>query len=987
MQNQNQNQQQSGIEEYLNAVNLLFHSNDKDMKVKANKFLVDFEKSSESWDISYQVLLKDGLQEEAYYNALNILKRKIKYDFGNYSENPEYIEKLLSFLESNIDKFKKSKHYILINYCDCIGKAFLFTGDKFNNMLKKFTMKLYNQNDNESLISLLLIFNFIYEACYDKRMVIDSKSRDIIKDNIENISGDVFQFIIFMINKLNSIDDNNLKNFITNQILDTLNNYLYNDLKEDLILKFNKEYLPIINFIFQINEENIEKHCECICNLLNLPLHDEKMRPLAQFIFSKILQFKEIFYKTIESLDIEQTSFYIDVFTLMVENNMEDILKEKRFDLLQIIVDLMKKCPPTKINTICDFFADFNSFLYEQKVSYEDIMKNFKSIFIQLILNLINLTKFDDEIFIKLNKSKTKALKSEDEYNSSLDFRYSAKDLLNDFSSNYGFNFIFEEILFPEFNKIVLKIKDNQKNMTYWCKLENLLYIFSCISGFINPNDKSFENVIILFHTIFDIPKEYIQIIRTVTDIIDSCSDILSYNKDLLFKGFNYLINGLENSLTLQYCSVSAKDLLSKNKETMSELRMDLLSLYEQKLKNRMLGSEKYLYIVEGLINVVTYSNNENNNYDIIKNTIVQIMQQWVIYLQEAKKLVEKNNSLSPEDNSRLNQLLIILKSISKAAFEGLNDNNRKIMYEILVEIWPSIIFVLNKMSTDSDIVENIIQFIKIYMRGLNDNFIKFVPEYVNCIINGYKLSPISSYLYAFEILVTVFPRRKEEEIKSILNNTFNELCKITINTYIKKKSDLNILVQIGEDFFGMLYRTMKISPFILLESNIFDTLISVTLNYLNTTQIQIAKNIMILLQYIIKFEKSNLFKTIEREDNLSAQKYKIIIQNQINNFSSLLCEQILKLYIESPVEQILEAVRELLIDFILYQKPLVIKGMEIYLKDFPNDILTNKEKNEFIKLIQDYSENEKDKKQFNYFIDNLESRCISKQIRSKGQN
>jgi hypothetical protein len=301
------------------------------------------------------------------------------------------------------------------------------------------------------------------------------------------------------------------------------------------------------------------------------------------------------------------------------------------------------------------------------------------------------------------------------------------------------------------------------------------------------------------------------------------------------------------------------------------------------------------------------------------------------------------------------------------------------------VEIWPSIIFVLNKMSTDSDIVENIIQFIKIYMRGLNDNFIKFLPEYVNCIINGYKLSPISSYLYGFEILVTVFPRRKEEEIKSMLKNTFNELCKITLNSYIKKKSDLNILVQIGEDFFGMLYRTMKISPFILLESNIFDTLMSVSLKYLNTTQIQIAKNIMIFLQYIIKFEKSNLFKTIEKEDNLSAQKYTIIIQNQINSFSSLLCEQILKVYIESPVEQITEAVRELLIDFILYHKPLVIKGMEIYLKDFPNDILTNKEKNEFIKLIQEYSE--KENKQFNYFIDNLENRCISKQIRSKGQN
>jgi len=984
---QNHNQTKIGIDEFLNAVNMLFHSNDKEMKVKANKFLLDFETKPESWDISYQVLLKEGLQEEAYYNALNILKSKIKYDFGNYSENPEYIDRLLSFLESNIDKFKNAKNYILMNYCDCVGKAFLFTGDKFHNMLQKFTIKLYKENDIESLISLLLIFNFICETSYDKRMVIDSKSRDIIKENIINISGDVFQFIIFMINKLNTIDNSKLKKFISNQILDTLNNYLYIDLKDDIILKFNKEYLPIINFIFQINEENLEKHSECICNLLNLPLNEENMRTLAQFIFSKILQFKDIFYKTIESLDVEQTSFYIDVFTLMVKNNMEEIIKEKRYDLLQIIVDLMKKCPPTKINIIYEFFEDFNYYLYQQNISCEDIMKNFKSIFIQLILNLINSTKFEDEIFSKLNTSKTKALKSEDEYNSTLDFRDSAKELLNDFLNNYGFNFIFEEILFPEFNKIVLKIKENQKSIMLWCKLENLLFIFSCISKFVNPNDRSFENVIILFHTFLEIPKEYIQIIRTVTDIIDSCSEILSYNKDLLFKVFKYLINGLENELTLNYCSVSAKNLLNDNKGIMSQLRIDLLSLYNQKLRDRMLESSKYLYIVEGLINVVTYSDSENNNYDIIKNTVIQIMKQWVIYLQEAKKLLEKNNSLSPEDNSRLNQLLLILKIISKAAFEGLNKNNKKIMYEILQEIWASIIFILQKMSTNSDIVENVIQFIKIYMRGMNEDFIKFIPEYVNCIINGYKLSPISSYLYAFEILVTVFPRRKEEEIKSLLNNTFNELCKITLSTYIKNEFDLNILVQIGEDFFGLLYRTMKISPSILLESNILDNLISISINYLNTTQIQIAKNIMIFLQYIIKFEKSNIFKSIQEEDNSSAEKYKEITQNQIAKFSSLLCEKILKIYIESSVEQIIEALTELLNDFILYQKPLVIKGMGIYLKDFPNDILTNKEKNEFIKLIQEYSENENRKKQFNYFIDNLENRCISKQVRSRGQN
>ena len=127
-----------GINQFLEAVNYLFHSSDKELKVQANKFLISFESKPESWDISYQVLLKENLPEEAYYNALNILKNKIKYDFANYSENPEYIEKLLSFFLNNIDRFKNSKHYILINYCDCIGKAFLFTEDKFNEYLKIF---------------------------------------------------------------------------------------------------------------------------------------------------------------------------------------------------------------------------------------------------------------------------------------------------------------------------------------------------------------------------------------------------------------------------------------------------------------------------------------------------------------------------------------------------------------------------------------------------------------------------------------------------------------------------------------------------------------------------------------------------------------------------------------------------------------------------------------------------------------------------------
>ena len=125
------------VNAFLNSVQLLFHSNNKDQKKRANKFLIDLEKNADSWDVAYHVLLKDDLPEEAYFNALQILKNKIKFDFGNYSDNREMIVQLVTFLLNNIDKFKTLKHYILLNYCHCFSMSMLFSGSDFTILMKK----------------------------------------------------------------------------------------------------------------------------------------------------------------------------------------------------------------------------------------------------------------------------------------------------------------------------------------------------------------------------------------------------------------------------------------------------------------------------------------------------------------------------------------------------------------------------------------------------------------------------------------------------------------------------------------------------------------------------------------------------------------------------------------------------------------------------------------------------------------------------------
>ena len=115
-----------------------------------------------------------------------------------------------------------------------------------------------------------------------------------------------------------------------------LNAPTYNKLQSDLI--------SVIDFIFKIDNENIETYSECICLLLRLPLQNEQMGPLGLIILNKVISFKDRVFQAIKIKDEEELKFFIDIFVNLCETNIEAIIKENRIDLLQIIVELTKNC-------------------------------------------------------------------------------------------------------------------------------------------------------------------------------------------------------------------------------------------------------------------------------------------------------------------------------------------------------------------------------------------------------------------------------------------------------------------------------------------------------------------------------------------------------------------------------------------------------------------------------------------------------------------
>ena len=180
------------------------------------------------------------------------------------------------------------------------------------------------------------------------------------------------------------------------------------------------------------------------------------------------------------------------------------------------------------------------------------------------------------------------------------------------------------------------------------------------------------------------------------------------------------------------------------------------------------------------------------------------------------------------------------------------------------------------------------------------------------------------------------------------------------------------------------MYRLLKHNPTILLDSELFEEIIKSALDNYNTKEIEISKNIISFLSKIISYENLPFFLDIKKSDISKYQKYKNIIQKKIENFGLLLCEKILKTFLDVPAESILEYNIDLLKDYVTYQNDLVINGMKYYMNFITNDILTNKEKEEFIFLIQNFNDKEKE---FDDFINNFINRCESKQIRDRGRN
>jgi hypothetical protein len=75
--------------------------------------------------------------------------------------------------------------------------------------------------------------------------------------------------------------------------VECLTNWLNFGLSGVSLSKLENEYKAILDFVFDIDEENMETYSSCICVLLKLPLQNNQLNYISTAILNKVIAFKD----------------------------------------------------------------------------------------------------------------------------------------------------------------------------------------------------------------------------------------------------------------------------------------------------------------------------------------------------------------------------------------------------------------------------------------------------------------------------------------------------------------------------------------------------------------------------------------------------------------------------------------------------------------------------------------------------------------------
>lgn len=417
------------------------------------------------------------------------------------------------------------------------------------------------------------------------------------------------------------------------------------------------------------------------------------------------------------------------------------------------------------------------------------------------------------------------------------------------------------------------------------------------------------------------------------------------------------------------------------------------MSLYKQRIFQNLTKDNYSSNILSCICNLIF----SLNNMEDVKAHFIDISGDWInkfIILTKQINIINTEYIFDPkekftEEEQQIIEILDIIKTIVSSSFDAVNSNTPNqeekltLFYLMLKELWPS--FKTTLISRKYKIVEETVQIIKLFMRKITNDFLVYMKEFLSIACSAYNLSPFSTYLYCFEVVLTVIAPNCNDEWFIILKSVFEELSNITFGKYLKSQILIEEYNDLTFDVYGMMFRCMKLNPLIILDSKNFENILVISSNLISLKQPNSSLNVIHFLEKVLDFKEN---KVIKRLDEKSLNIYYSKVYNSISNHGEVILYKIFKYLQENPISMVLNHLINLSITLIETFQDTCLEWFISVLQKLPENCLTNNEKNDVllsVKSIIDGVRNNVHKQilkeistQYSDFLILIYNRCIS---------
>ncbi|KAI5967913.1 MTR10 [Candida margitis] len=801
------------IKQVENALTTMYSNAPREEKANATHFLENFQKSSDAWQITHEILSdkNNGSNVQLKLFAAQTLRSKIIYDLSsqiqleNYQALKESVLSLIKLYSGRNEKLIRTQLSIALSQ---LALQYL----SWNNAMGEIVANLTQSSD--LTLVLLEFLKVLPEELSDvkKSHLSDEeyniRSQELITDQVEAV-----------ILTLKNLAENNSSNdpTLNAAILDALNSWI-TECPIDKILSVH----PLTSLVFQSlsNDTTFDKAIECLVTIIR-ETRDIDNHEIIDALYQQILQLNKFMHDNPDNLEDPEK---VDGLTrLYVEcGESWNALIARNPQHFKALVEILLNC--CKYDDDLDIVKYTFQFWYLLKQliilpKFTEARRILGDCYLQLISVIIKhltypITANDNDLF---NGDK----EQEDKFK---EFRYEMGDVLKDCCAVVGAS----KALQIPFAQIQTILSDAQG---HWQYLEAPLFSMRTMAKEVPTKEKTILPTIMSL--LVQLP-EHPKIRYAATLVLGRYTQWTAKNSEFLEPQLNYITKGFEVANNNEIFMATSHALMYFCQDC-SELLVNYLEqlylLYGQ-VKDKI-DLESNYELTDGIAHVVAKVP-EDNLYKISD-----------MFLEPSLQKVSELNSLnnnSDETNTQIaDQLEIVIIFLQVLKVDEFEKPTHPVASLFIEKIWPLTTSVLQKRGPVFKVSEKCMKLVKVAIESFSSYLNSILPQIAEILHQGYRQTQFGCYLWVSGVVIRVFgdDEYSSQEITAAAYNFGLEQCQSFFEQFSNKdESQIKLIPDVIEDFFRMLNDLLMFFPFKLIPTlDLLDSIIKtakVTLSVVN---------------------------------------------------------------------------------------------------------------------------------------------------------